>query len=166
MKKSLLLDADVVIDLHSLSLFDKIRNAYNAKVTREVFGEAKGYLIAGKKKKINIKGKVTIIDSVDIKHLKKVLKEAKQARLSIDSGEATSIAYILQDKEDIIFCTCDKAAIKLLSYMNLNQKSTSLQKALKSSSIHARVYVRHYDSTFKDCVREGKALRIQYKNFT
>ncbi len=43
MKKLLLLDADVVIDLHSLGLFEKMSKSYNLFVTREVFEEAKNY---------------------------------------------------------------------------------------------------------------------------
>ncbi len=41
MRKLLLLDADVVIDLHALSLFGKIRKTYDISLTRDVFEEAK-----------------------------------------------------------------------------------------------------------------------------
>ena len=40
MKKLLLLDADVVIDLHSLGLFGKMIKSYDLFVTRQVFEEA------------------------------------------------------------------------------------------------------------------------------
>ena len=43
MKKLLLLDADVVIDLHSLGLFEKMSKSYDMFVTRKVFEEAKYY---------------------------------------------------------------------------------------------------------------------------
>jgi hypothetical protein len=43
MKKLLLLDADVVIDLHSLGFFEKMSRSYNLLVTRKVFEEAKFY---------------------------------------------------------------------------------------------------------------------------
>ena len=40
MKELLLLDADVIIDLYALDLFDKMCRAYAIKVTKEVLGEA------------------------------------------------------------------------------------------------------------------------------
>ena len=43
MKKLLLLDADVVIDLHSLGLFEKMTKSYDLFVTREVYEKAKFY---------------------------------------------------------------------------------------------------------------------------
>jgi hypothetical protein len=43
MKKLLLLDTDVVIDLHSLGFFEKMSRSYNLFLTREVFEEAKHY---------------------------------------------------------------------------------------------------------------------------
>ena len=43
MKKLLLLDADVVIDLHSLGFFEKMSRSYNLFLTREVLEEAKHY---------------------------------------------------------------------------------------------------------------------------
>ncbi len=49
MKKLLLLDADVVIDLHTLELFEKISRSYNVYVTRKVFEEANRYPKDGRK---------------------------------------------------------------------------------------------------------------------
>jgi len=43
MKKLLLLDADVVIDLHSLGLFEKMSKSYSLYVTQEVLAEARFY---------------------------------------------------------------------------------------------------------------------------
>ena len=162
MRKLLLLDADVVIDLHGLGLFGKIRKAYDICLTRNVFEEARYYKKSGTKIGIDIKA-VTIIDDVDLESLRKVKREAKKARLGIDPGESTSIAYLIQ-AEEITFCSCDKAAIKLISYMGLEQKSISLEKALRSAGYHGKkLYPRHLEKTFKSAVNEGKTLRIQFK---
>jgi hypothetical protein len=62
------------------------------------------------------------------------------------------------------FCSCDKAAIKLISYMELERKSVSLERALRDIGYHKRnLYPRHLEKTFKICIKEGKALRIQFK---
>ncbi len=91
-------------------------------------------------------------------------REAKEARLGIDPGESTSIAYISQTEGRMTFCTCDKAAIKLISYMELEQKTISLERALRDIGYYKRnLYPRHLEKTFKATVKEGKALRIQFK---
>ena len=164
MKRLLLLDADVVIDLHSLGLFEKIYRAYDVYVTQEVYEEVTYFKKGGSKNPINIADKVIVIKDVDLEGLEKVKKEAKEARLEIDPGELTSIAYINQTEEKMIFCSCDKAAIKLVSYMELEQKSISLEKALRDIGYHKRnLYPRHLEKTFKAAVKEGKTLRIQFK---
>lgn len=132
MRRLLLLDADVIIDLHTLGLFAKISKAYNINLTRNVFEEAKYYKKGGAKIDIDIKG-VTIIENVDLESLSKVEEGAKEARLAIDPGESTSIACLIQTKEKITFCSCDQAAIKLISYMVLEQKAISLEKALRNA---------------------------------
>ena len=165
MRKLLLLDADVIIDLHTLGLFEKIRKAYEIRLAREVFIEAKYYKKGRTKINIDLKG-VTIIDDIDLENLGQVQKEAKQARLGIDPGESSSIAYIMQTEEEITFCTCDRAAIKLISYMELEHKTISLEKALRSVGYHEKkLYPRHFEKTFKVGIKEGKALRIQFKKF-
>jgi len=164
MRRSLLLDADVVIDLHTLGLFGKISNAYDICLTRDVFVEAKYYKKNGTKIDIDIKH-VVIIQNVDLEILREVRREAKEARLGIDPGESTSIAYLIQTDEEITFCSCDRAAIKLISYMELEQKAISLEKALRSAGYHSKnLYPRHFEKTFKAAVKEGKTLRIQFKD--
>jgi len=163
MRKLLLLDADVVIDLHTLGLFGKISKAYDVCLTRSVFEEARYYKKGGAKIDIDLKD-VTIIENVDLESLKKVQREAKEARLGIDPGESTSIAYLIQTEEEITFCSCDRAAIKLLSYIELEQKSVSLENALRTTGYHEKkLYPRHLEKTFRVCVKEGKTLRIQFK---
>ena len=78
----------------------------------------------GTKIDIDIKHVVMIQDD-DLEILKEVRREAKEARLRIDPGESTSIAYLIQTDEEITFCSCGRAAIKLISYMELEQKSVS-----------------------------------------
>jgi hypothetical protein len=54
MKKLLLLDADVIIDLHSLGLFEKMSKSYSLYVTQEVLAEAKFYKRRNQKKPIKL----------------------------------------------------------------------------------------------------------------
>ncbi|MBN2178250.1 MAG: hypothetical protein JW743_02320 [Deltaproteobacteria bacterium] len=164
MKKLLLLDADVIIDLHTLGLFEKITKNYEIWVTRTVLGEAQYFKNEGRREGIDISNKVTVIDDVALDSLKEVQQEAKEARLGIDPGELESIAYMCGTEEEITFCTCDKAAIKLISYMRLESKSMSVEKALKGAGHHKKnLYPRHFEKMFKESIKDGETLRIQFK---
>lgn len=167
MKKLLLLDADVIMDLHTLGLFNRIAGSYHLYATDEVIGEADYYKKDGSRIKINLSGKVEKIENVQISSLQTINNEAQEARLSIDPGELISIAYLYQTEDDILFCSCDKAAIKLVSYVGLENKSISMEKALRDTDYNKRnLYPRHYEKTFRDNIQAGKTLRIQFKKFT
>jgi len=48
--------------------------------------------------------------------------------------------------------------------MELEQKSISLEKTLRSAGYHGKIlYPRHLERTFKTAVKEGKTLRIYFK---
>lgn len=167
MKKLILLDADVIIDLHSLNLFEEIARSYDIWVTEKVVGEAKHYPKGNAKIPIYISNKVTVITDVRLDCLQRVALEAREARLTVDPGEATSIAYLVQEgDEEIVFCTCDAAAIQLVAYMNLEHKSVSLECALRNAGHHRQLYPRHLESNFKKNINSGKALRVQHKKLT
>ena len=78
MKKLLLLDADVIIDLHSLGLFETIGKVYEIHVTKTVFQEAAYFKKEGKRFKINIRNLVRIIEEVNLETLKTVQKGLKR----------------------------------------------------------------------------------------
>jgi len=167
MKKLLLLDADVVIDLHTLGVFDRISRGFEIHITKTVLGEAQYFRRRGTKTRIHIGDCVTVIEDVALSHLRTVQSETKEARLGIDPGEMESIACLIQEEEDLVFCTCDQAAIKLLAFMNLEGKSISVEKALRSTGYQKRnLFPRHWEKTFTECIHDGKALRMLYKKFT
>ena len=167
MKKLLLLDADVVIDLHTLGVFDRISRGFDIHITKTVLDEAQYFKSGGTKTRIHIRDRVTVIEDVTLGYLQAVREEATEARLGIDPGELEAIACLMQEDEGLLFCTCDRAAIKLLAFMNLEGRSVSFEKVLRSTGYQKRnLYPRHWEETFTECIREGKALRILLKKLT
>ena len=166
MTKLLLLDADVLIDLHSLDLFEKVCRNYEVCITKSVFDEAKYFKKDGARYAIQLPPEVEIIDDINIESLIVVEKQAKSVTLQIDPGEAVSIAYLIEADKEIKFCTCDKAAITLISYMDLDSKCISLESALKNVGIRKNLYPRHLDDSFNRCVRQGKEFRIYNLDLT
>lgn len=167
MKKLLLLDADVVIDLHTIGVFDRISKGFEIHVTKTVLDEALYFKSGGTKTKIDIRDHVTVIQDVAVELLETVRKEAKQARLGIDPGEMEAIACLMQEGEGLLFCTCDQAAIKLLSFMNIEGRAVSFEKTLRATGYQKKnLYPRHWEKTFQQCIRDGKALRILLRKLT
>ena len=160
MKKLLLLDADIIMDLHTLDLFEKVRNVYDIYITKTVLDEAKYFKKDGERFEINLTNEVNIIEDINIENLNRVHENAKDAMLQMDLGEATSIAYLIETDEDIKFCTCDKAAITLVSFMNLDEKCISLENAFLEVGQNRTLYPRHWDSYLKESVSKGKELRL------
>ncbi len=78
--------------------------------------------------------------------------------LAIESGETTSIAYLLETKDDISFCTCDKAAISLISYMELENNSLRLESANTTAGHHENLREKHKEKIFQECIEKGKTL--------
>ena len=142
MKKLLLLDADVIMDLHTLALFEKFIKAYEVSVTQTVLGETKYFKKDGQRQEIYISDTVTIIDDVDIDSLMHVRNEAKEAQLGIDPGELESITYMRNAKEEVIFCTCGAAAIKLIAYMEFNNRSISVEKPCEMPGTEKEISIR------------------------
>jgi hypothetical protein len=92
MKKLLLLDADVVIDLHTIGLFDRIIRNYAVHVTKTVLKEAVYFKRSGERIKIDIRDRVTVMEDIGLDYLRTVQGEAKGARLAIDPGELESLS--------------------------------------------------------------------------
>ncbi len=162
MRQLLLLDADVIIDLHTLDLFTELAKSYELIATREVISEARYFKKDGQRFEIDISGKVNPTEDIEIDKLEMVTKEGKLARLAIDPGEASSIAYILQT-DDILFCTCDKAAIALCAFMDIQNRAISLESAFRKTHKTMRLYPRHWEATFRKSIENGKTLRVLYK---
>jgi len=166
MTKLLLLDADVLIDLHALDLFEKVCRNYEVCITKSVFSEARYYKKVGRRYAIKLPNEIEIIEDINIEALIEVERLAKSAMLQIDPGEAASIAYLMEAAKNIKFCTCDKAAITLISYMDLDTKCISLELALNDVGIRQKLLPRHLESNFKKCVNQGKEFRIYNLNLT
>ena len=93
MKKLLLLDADVIIDLHTLDLFERILRTYDVYVTRTVLKEARFFKRAGRREQIDITDVVTVVH-VTPERLNVIRIEALLAQRGIDAGEMEAMAYL------------------------------------------------------------------------
>ena len=112
----------------------RIGRGFEIHVTKTVLDEAQYYKSSGTKTRIHIRDRVTSDRRCDVGvYLQAVREEATEARLGIDPGELGSHRLPDEDDEGLVFCTCDRAAIKLLAFMNLEERSVSFEKVLRST---------------------------------
>ena len=67
----------------------------------------------------------------------------------LDPGE-TEALKILNDREDYYFCTCDKAAIKVIALIGKREQGLSFEMLLKFSGITKRLEIRQTEKYFPE----------------
>ncbi|MGB2907084.1 MAG: hypothetical protein WBB73_08280, partial [Candidatus Aminicenantaceae bacterium] len=78
----------------------------------------------------------------------------------LDLGE-TEALKILSDRDDCLFCTCDKAAIKAIAILGKREQGISFENLVTSSGITKKLEKKHMETKFKHLLDEGSLLRVQ-----
>jgi len=166
-----ILDADIVIDLLELGIFDKLvekHEIFTSSIVATV--EIKYFYKNGVKTSIDFqseyvkKGKVKIKEATldEISNIKLLLPDLH--RESIDLGELESMAILIKDTS-LSFCCCDAAAIRALPFLNCSERALSLESLLKTSGLSASKKTlkdRHTDKYFSNNLNIGKKLKIEH----
>lgn len=161
----LLLDANVIIDLHTLGFWNGFVTQNKVSIASTVFRVEALYYYdkSGNKTSIDImaqvqNGSITEL-SADVKDQAGIIaKFNKQYDPELDAGELESIAIIVNSKDkDLKFCTCDGAAIRAVSMLQLDDRAVSLEAAIKQSGMKVKdVEYEHSEKRFKKILTEGK----------
>jgi hypothetical protein len=161
-----LLDADVIIDLLAANAFNQLVDIHDVHVAETVANEVKYYKVRGKKIYLDFKGeyvdtgKVMCL-SVSVASYSRLI-QALPASIyqGMDDGEQESLAALLENLE-LIFCTCDKAAIMSLPFLNCEDRGISTERLLRESGVTASViYEKNTEKYFRACLGEGQARKI------
>lgn len=160
---SLILDNDVIVELHELNFWNAVVKQNKLHVSRIVSEEAKYYYINGIKKSKNKKPILLdkLIEKKQIRVLsgcileqRNILRCLKKFDISekpeLDAGELESLAIINKSK-DLRFCTFDKAAIKALALMHKVDKGISFEGVLRKSGINqSKIFSGKYSQKYFD----------------
>lgn len=132
-----LLDADVIIDLLSLDVFDRLASSHEIFAASTVIDEVRFFKRSDEKYSVDLQQQY--VSSGLVKELSASpdeIKEVLTAKLpainheNIDPGELESLA-ILSREEGLTFCICDAAAIKALPFLDLSDRGISVESLLK-----------------------------------
>lgn len=163
-----LLDADILIDFLSHDLLDKLVMMHEIYAATSVVEEVKFFKRNGEKYPAEFREKY-----IQTGLIKEVGANADAASLllsrlpqsfsfSIHAGEIESLAILIRENE-LIFCTCDAAAIRTLPFLDLTERGISAEKLLKQSGLFKPgLQERHMEEHFKSNIAAGQEQKIYH----
>jgi hypothetical protein len=161
----LLLDADVIIDLHKLGLWKQITKSHKVFIPsiilhKEVYyyEDESGHHPIDLEKEIGITFSELSCSVQELMSFKERFDRVFQEELHDGEKEAL---VLLQKQEDLLLCTCDYAAIKALALLDLAEHGISFENLLKKSGVSKKLDYKHTEKRFKKMLSEGSIMRIQ-----
>ncbi|MFC2156517.1 hypothetical protein ACFLT9_01640 [Acidobacteriota bacterium] len=161
-----LLDADVIIDLHRFGIWEAIVRQNHLLIPSTILRQEAFYW----KDEFGFKHSIDLLHAAgnqfeEISVSAQDLQAFKQKfdrfiEEELDTGE-TEALKILNDRDDCHFCTCDKVAIKAIAILGKRELGQSFELLLKSSGITKQLERKHTDSYFNKYLDEGSLLRVQ-----
>jgi hypothetical protein len=164
--KLYLLDADVVIDLLELDLFDKLINRATVVTAETVAGEVRFFYRDGMKVSVDFvadyvqTGSVRI-ETATVDEIKTSLSPIPTTqRDGLHPGELESLAILVRTS-DLLFCSCDAATIRALPFLNCSDRAISVEEALQKSGLTSRsLKDRHTNEYLQENIAEGQRQKI------
>jgi hypothetical protein len=164
-----LLDADVIIDLFGLDVFDRLLKRHEVYVASTVIDEVRFYIRAGQKTAIGFRQNYVVNNKL-INEVSATTEEIQQVltrlptthRDSLHTGELESLAILLRDI-DLIFCSCDAATIRALPLLDLSERGVSVESLLRTSGLsRSDLRERHADAYFKNNLSIGQQEKVRH----
>lgn len=162
----LLLDADVIIDLHKFGLWNQIAKNHKVNIPsiilrREVYffesTDGNRYSI-DLIKEAGITFNELSCSAEELFEFKDKFDRVFQEE--IHDGEKEAL-ILLKKQEEFLLCTCDHAAIKALVLLDLSDQGISFESLLKKSGMNKKLEYKHTEKRFKKILSEGNIMRIQ-----
>lgn len=79
--------------------------------------------------------------------------------VDLHSGEKEALA-ILSTKKEMLFCTCDKAAMKALGFLGISHQGISFEKLLDRNGIKKKLELKHLERQFRQFTQEGVLINV------
>ena len=166
-----LLDADVIIKLLEIDIFDKLAGLHSLHVASTVVDEVKYFRRSGQKFQVDFRqqyiesGRV-VESTASVEKIQEILSRLPPLRQkSIHAGEIESLA-ILIEQQDLILCTFDAAAIRTLPFLDVTNRAISAEHLLQSSGLTLspgyKLDPRLREEYFKSNMEQGSQDFILY----
>jgi len=155
MKSLLLLDADIVIDLHKIGLWKAVISQYKVHLPSTVIGEIKHYWKGNEQVAIDLAPEINggevvevSVDPIDQKKVFDLLVSKKVDAIHDGEREALSFMYFHNDET---FCIAlkDHAAIRAAVVLDIIDKALSVESMLKEAGVLRQKFPLPYELTEK-----------------
>jgi hypothetical protein len=162
----LLLDADVIIGLHKLGVWEQIVKNHKVHVPSIILHKEVYYYEDGKgmRNPINLSrdiNKKIFEVSCSAKELIEFAKQFDRVfQEDLHDGEKEALV-ILRKHEEFKLCTCDHAPIKTLGLLDLSDQGISFENLLKKTGMNKKLEYKYTENRFRKCLSEGVTMRIQ-----
>lgn len=160
-----LLDADVIIKLLEIDVFDKLVAGHELHVASTVVDEVKYYRRGGQKYQVDFRqqyidsGRVSETTATP-EEMQDVLRRLPPLRQQgVHAGEIESLAVLVR-QEDLTICTFDAAAIRSLPFLDVTDRAISAERLLRTSGLTLspgyKLDPRLTDEYFKSNIEAGQ----------
>lgn len=162
----LLLDADVIIDLHKQGLWKQITKQHKVFIPSIILHQEVYYFEDkdGNHQSIDLlpqSDKTFTEISADASELISFMEQFDRLfQFEIHEGEKEALV-LLQQNEDLTICSCDGAAIKALGLIGLSEQGISFEGLLEKTGMKKDVSYKHSHKRFRKLIEEGVIMRIQ-----
>jgi len=163
----LLLDANIVIELFELGLWDKVLEHCEVALSRTVASrEASFYVKDGEQFGIDLapyekSAQIRVVEA-ELAMLRAFRQQFKPNYLErLDPGEAESLAFLCDSHEPWIICSSDSIVFRVLGLLRRDEQGISLEEILQRIGLGRRLG-RQYSAQFREhWTRLGRQDRIQ-----
>ena len=143
--KLLILDANIIIELYRLDIWDAFIKNCDVHLAESVIDEAQFY-VNNKDEKIDI----DLQKYVKEKKINKFSKQASEIEIfkenfdaeyieKLDPGETESLVFLLSEKEKYLICSGDGIVYRLLSNVDKKEQGISLEEILHNIGLNKKV---------------------------
>lgn len=161
-----LLDADVIIDLHKFGAWDEILSKYDVLISSIILHQETYFFEdeEGRRHPIDLmkdsgkKFKELSVKAGDLVRFGNQFDCVLQAE--IHAGEKEAL-FLITENEEYNFCTCDRVAATVLGVLGFSDRGISFETLLKGAGITKRLLPKHTEVTFQRYLKEGGIMRIQ-----
>jgi hypothetical protein len=154
----LLLDANVVIELHRLGLWNPVLERCEVILARTVIDESRYY--AGEKEDVAIDWgpdlpRIRIVD-LEVSEIQRFRDRFSPLYLEkLDAGETESLAYLTSTDEPCLICSSDAVVYRVLGALKRSAQGISLEEVLEQVGLTKMPHAQYTRAFRKQWSRKG-----------
>jgi hypothetical protein len=163
-----LLDANIVIEAHTLEIWAELKDRYELILPRVVVKNEAKYFRSSRRgsKSIRLSEQITrgevhqlTATAEEYAELYKIF--ASWFLQALDPGETEALVLLRANRApEAFFCTSDALAVKALAMLGLSQQGISMEMLMKKVGLAKRLKLQFTEDFFKRNIRLGQTARI------